>query len=56
MKKLLLLCSFLLTIPDFGHAATKMVIAPHPDDEALMASGIIEEARLAGDGVVVPTA
>src|SRR5215467_9724353 len=35
------------------HAKTLMIVAPHPDDEALMASGIIYSALARGDTVKV---
>ncbi len=46
----------MLLAPDAGFARTVLVVAPHPDDEALMSGGIISRARQAGDTVKVVVA
>src|SRR2546421_198447 len=40
-------------LPQFAAAKTILVIAPHPDDEALIAAGRIRAAVLAGDTVKI---
>jgi LmbE family N-acetylglucosaminyl deacetylase len=49
----LLISLSLLLLTSIGEAKTILIVAPHPDDEALCCSGIIDTATERGDTVYV---
>jgi LmbE family N-acetylglucosaminyl deacetylase len=49
----LLISLFLLLLTSIGEAKTILIVAPHPDDEALCCSGIIDTVTERGDTVFV---